>query len=92
MCSWFPQAVDMLADYGADLDIQDAKGRTALFIAAQKNDEAIVKALLGREARADIPDEYGNLPLDVSSSTRVRKCLRDYMDARQAEKFIPKLK
>ncbi len=41
---------------GADINVQDSEGRTALHFATIQNNEDIVRFLLTRGARADIPD------------------------------------
>ncbi len=47
---------------GADLDSQDAKGRTALMIATYHNDVETAKALIEAGADVNMQDEMGNSP------------------------------
>ena len=61
-----PEAVEVLADGGALLDLQDGAGRTALWYAAYSNHLAIVKLLVGRGADQTIKCCDGETPREIA--------------------------
>ncbi|MFT5128265.1 MAG: ankyrin repeat protein [Rhodothermales bacterium] len=60
---WPLAGVRLLLDAGADTNMQDANGRTALMCIGSVNDQAqaleIVKALVGAGAALDVVDSQG---------------------------------
>lgn len=73
-----PQALEIvsyLLDAGAHIDDQDARGRTALMIAAEGNRSEIVKALLARGADPAIKDKAGKRAADLTVLTALRETL-----------------
>ncbi|MDQ5890960.1 MAG: hypothetical protein QG604_834 [Candidatus Dependentiae bacterium] len=56
-------AVRLLTDNGASIDVLDEYDRTPLMIAAENNDVALAKILRGRGVDMDEPDKYGYTPL-----------------------------
>ena len=56
--------VELLLDYFADVDAQDAQGTTALMLATQKNDIKLVKLLLDNFADISIKDNDGKTTKD----------------------------
>ena len=53
------EAIDLLIDHGADIDVQNADGRTALMLAAQVGDEELIDYLLDYGADKLIKDNTG---------------------------------
>lgn len=64
-CSFYncPSVLCTLIDRGADLNLQDDGGFTALHAAVNSGNYEITKILLDHGARTDIRDSYGNPPL-----------------------------
>jgi len=58
----------LLLAYGADINQQDSKGKTPLFLATEKGNSATVELLLKKGARSDIADNEGNYPLHLAAS------------------------
>ncbi|WP_339046864.1 ankyrin repeat domain-containing protein [Candidatus Mesenet endosymbiont of Phosphuga atrata] len=64
--------VTLLCDYGANVDVQDNMGRTALFIAitcyaqGEKDMKDIIGFLLTKKARSDISDRNGDYPIHLA--------------------------
>lgn len=50
---------------GADVNLRDSRGRTALFEAAQRGQLSVAKELLRAGARPDVRDRAGMTPLEV---------------------------
>lgn len=59
----FPISFQFLLRHGADVNIQDNKGFSALHVAALKGDYQFVKELLSCGAKTDLYDFIGNNPL-----------------------------
>ena len=53
------RSIKMLLEEGADPDIQDVRGRTALMLACLADDAQIVKLLLDGQANTVIKDQEG---------------------------------
>src|SRR5215471_1221461 len=53
----------MLLDHGANMEAADAKGRTALLLAAEKGHNEIIQILLGANANIEAIDKDGRTPL-----------------------------
>ena len=71
-----PQALEVvsyLLDAGARIDERDARGRTALMIAAEGNHPAIVKALLAHGADPALADKAGKHAADLTVLTALRE-------------------
>jgi len=64
--------VKLLLDAGAPIDAIDNRGRTALMMAAEVNDAAVVEALLGRGANRTIIDKSGKQAADFAASDTLR--------------------
>ena len=60
-----PEVVELLVDSGAQLDIQNRDGRTALWCAAQGNHPAVVRLLVDRGADQTIK-AVGQTPREYS--------------------------
>ena len=71
------QSVVQLLEQGADIDLQDNRGRTALHIAAERGHAAIVELLLDAGADNGQRDTEGLLPVDLASSEPIRSLLVD---------------
>ena len=57
------EAARILIDAGANFDVQDPQGWSALHFAAQSGSEEIARILLEGGANVDPRDSYGNTPL-----------------------------
>jgi ankyrin repeat protein len=79
------QALDIvsyLLDAGAKIDDRDARGRTALMIAAEGNHPAIVKALLAHGADPALADKAGKRAADLTVLSALREELSERAQAR----------
>jgi len=45
------EAIELLIEHGADIDAQNADGRTPLMLASQSGDEDLVDFLLGKSQK-----------------------------------------
>ena len=61
------------------LNMQDAKGQTALHVAALSGYDAIVRCLLGMPFLKFLPDNDGRFAIDVASTDEVRKAFAEKM-------------
>ena len=61
-----PEVVELLADGGAQLDLQGYSGRTALWNAAGSNHPAVVRLLVGRGADQTIRGRDGRTPRELA--------------------------
>lgn len=59
----YPLSFKYLIQKGADVNIQDKKGFSALHVAAMKGEYHFVKTLLENGARTELEDIFGNNPL-----------------------------
>ena len=55
------EAIDLLIEHGADIDAQNADGRTPLMLASVKGDTELVDYLLDYGAERNIKDKTGML-------------------------------
>jgi len=69
------EIVSYLLDAGAHIDDQDARGRTALMIAAEGNRPEIVKVLLAHGADPAIKDKTGKRAADLTVLSALRETL-----------------
>ncbi|OAQ83541.1 transcription factor MBP1 [Purpureocillium lilacinum] len=76
-----PAAVQQL------VDMQDNDGNTALHLAAQRNARKCIRALLGRHASADIPNNEGVRAEDIIVELNVSK--KDRGPQRSSSPFAP---
>ncbi|UGY05187.1 ankyrin repeat domain-containing protein [Bradyrhizobium quebecense] len=67
------EVVSYLLDAGARVDERDARGRTALMIAAEGNHPAIAKALLAHGADAALTDKAGKHAADLTILSALRE-------------------
>ena len=73
-----PQALEVvvyLIDAGAHIDDRDARGRTALMIAAEGGHADIAKALLAHGADPTLKDKSGNRAADLTVLSELRETL-----------------
>ena len=62
------EAVQALLDRGADVNVPEADGTTALHWATHRNDRPIAEVLLGAGADADAVTRYGVTPLSLAAT------------------------
>ena len=67
--------VSYLLDAGAHIDDRDARGRTALMIAAEGSQAEIANLLLARGADPSLKDKAGNLAADLTILSSLRERL-----------------
>jgi ankyrin repeat protein len=68
--------IGLLLDRDAPIDVADNRGRTALMIAAEQNDPAMVELLLKRGADRALRDRQGKTALDLTVNEAVRERLK----------------
>lgn len=59
--------VRILVDYGANIDMQNGEGQTAMHICAAEGDEALLKYFYGVRASAAITDNMDRTPMHVAA-------------------------
>jgi len=69
------EVVSYLLDAGARIDLQDARGRTALMIAAEGNRSEIAKVLLARGSDPTLRDKAGKRAADLTVLSALRETL-----------------
>jgi ankyrin repeat protein len=69
------KVVSYLLDAGAHIDDRDARGRTALMIAAEGSHAEIANLLLARGADPSLKDKAGNLAADLTILSSLRERL-----------------
>ena len=60
------EAVKIVLELGADVNVADKWGNTALHIAAQKRFESVIRFLMEKGARIDAKNELGETPLALA--------------------------
>jgi ankyrin repeat protein len=70
------EVAKLLLDAGAAIDAVDNRGRSALMIAAERGDGAVVEFLLSRGADPSIADHSGKRAFELAASEGVREKLR----------------
>lgn len=85
--SWYGnlEAMKLLLDYGADINLRGVRGKTALVWAAEAGRKEAVSYLLDRGADGSIKDNDGKSPLDIARE-RGHKDVVDVIDGRAAAK------
>ncbi|MBT5711328.1 hypothetical protein HOI71_09820, partial [Candidatus Poribacteria bacterium] len=58
--------VRLLDDYGADLDAQDKKGRTALHVATYQGERGLAEQLIALGADTSLPNKSGRTALEIA--------------------------
>ena len=69
------EVVELLADNGAELDLKNDDGATALIFASRHGNAEIVKLLLEKGANPELKDNEGKTALDYAYSPEVRSLL-----------------
>ncbi len=86
------EGVHFLLRAGANRDIRDSEGRTALFHAAKNGANPVVKTLLQAGASPWIADHDGLTPIDVAKFKNTKKMLARAMKDKAPNRFEPNLK
>ena len=68
----------LLIANGAEVDLQDDKGRTALIYAVINNSLPNIKILLNSKANVNIADEQSKTAIDYAESRKVKKLIHVY--------------
>ena len=71
-----PEIARMLIDAGADLNIQDEDGETALHVCAEWNSLEILRMLIDAGADKTIPNNSGKLPYEFTTSKELKELLQ----------------
>lgn len=71
------------------LDAQDSKGNTALHLAAQANSRKCIRALLGRGASTDIPNQDGVRAEELIQQLNASKGPKERAPQRSSSPFAP---
>ncbi len=61
---------------GADIDLQNQEGATALIIASVSGNKEIVKVLLDKEAKVNFQENKGGAALKHAKTRKIRELLR----------------
>lgn len=85
------EAIELLLAHGANVDLQNSSGRTALSLWVPCSQKKRLELLLGRGADVNIPDKKGKTALDHSHPSH-RKLLRSYGAKTGAELKAEKLR
>jgi ankyrin repeat protein len=66
----------MLLDAGADVNIQDEDGYTALHVSAFNNRIEITQVLIDAGADKSIPNNDGELPYELANTQELKELLK----------------
>jgi ankyrin repeat protein len=69
------EVVELLIARGAAVDAADNRGRTAMMMAAERDDAAVVAALVSHGADRALRDKAGKTACDLAASAAVREAL-----------------
>jgi ankyrin repeat protein len=69
------EVAELLIAHGAAIDGADNRGRTALMMAAERGDAAVVAALISHGASRDLRDKAGKIACDLAAGEAVREAL-----------------
>jgi ankyrin repeat protein len=69
------EMAELLIARGAAVDAADNRGRTAMMMAAERGDAAVVAALAARGAARDLRDKAGKSACDLAAGESVRQAL-----------------
>jgi len=72
--------VRVLLDAGANPDVQDAQGRTALLLSVSQGVSGTAKVLLEKNASPDMKDNTGKTPLMMAAKNGFRRIVRLLLD------------
>jgi len=74
--SFCAEQIKLLIAAGADVDACDAKGRSAMYFAAQQGHYEAIRALAAAGARCDLADSTGRTPLHEASLNCHSNCVQ----------------
>jgi ankyrin repeat protein len=74
------EVAELLLERGAVIDAADNRGRTALMMAAERGDAAVVAALVARGAARGLRDKAGKTACDLAPAGSVREALAGRCD------------
>ncbi|RWS28105.1 rabankyrin-5-like isoform X2 [Leptotrombidium deliense] len=90
-CCWgLENVVQTLLEFGANVNIQDAEGKTPLHVAIINQHPVIISLLLSHPAlKLDIRDKYGSTPFATAMTIKNNKAAQAILDrdSNAAEKF-----
>ncbi|CAI2360714.1 unnamed protein product [Moneuplotes crassus] len=88
----YSKIVRLLIKYGANINLKDVSGRTALYIACKYNHHDIVRTLLANKANAFIKCSRKITPQDATSDHAIHQMLEKGKMIHVIMRFIPKTK
>ncbi|GKT34241.1 ankyrin repeat domain-containing protein, partial [Aduncisulcus paluster] len=74
------ERAELLIQSGADVDVEDANGRTVLFDAVKKSKDAFYTLLADRVTSVDTQDSYGVTPLMIAAYEMNLSRLEDLLE------------